>query len=93
MLVAEWNSSRLLPQPKAQMNLLPHPLFPQQSQEVRSARTPNKPWYRASKDAWYVEFNGRQLRLAKGQDNYKAPLDAFYKLMASGSGKIGRAHV
>ena len=36
-------------------NLLAHPLFPQQSQEVRSVRTPEKPWYRASKDAWYAQ--------------------------------------
>jgi integrase len=51
-------------------------------------RTPAKPWYRASKHAWYVEFNGKQVRLAKGQDNYKAALDAFYKLMANGAGKL-----
>ena len=51
-------------------------------------RTPTKPWYRASKDAWYVEFNGRQVRLAKGRDNEKAARDAFYKLMANGSGKL-----
>lgn len=54
-------------------------------------RTPTKPWYRASKDAWYVEFNGRQVRLAKGRDNEKAARDAFYKLMASGSGKLPEA--
>ena len=51
-------------------------------------RIPTKPWYRASKDAWYVEFNGRQVRLAKGRDNEKAARDAFYKLMANGSGKL-----
>ena len=52
---------------------------------------PTKPWYRASKDAWYVEFNVRQVRLAKGRDNEKAARDAFYKLMASGSGKLPEA--
>jgi hypothetical protein len=51
-------------------------------------RIPTKPWYRASKDAWYVEFNGRQVRLAKGRDNEKAAREAFYKLMANGSGKL-----
>jgi integrase len=51
-------------------------------------RTPAKPWYRASKDAWYVEFNGRQIRLAKGHDNEKAAREAFYKLMANGSGRL-----
>ena len=51
-------------------------------------RTPTKPWYRASKDAWYVEFNGKQFRLAKGRDNEKEAREAFYKLMANGSGKL-----
>ena len=50
-------------------------------------RTP-KPWYRAPKNAWYVEIGGRQVRLAKGKDNEKAARDAFYKLMANGSGKL-----
>ena len=54
-------------------------------------RSPTKPWYRASKDAWYVEFNGRQVRLAKGRDNEKAAQQAFYKLMANGSGKLPEA--
>jgi len=54
-------------------------------------RIPAKPWYRASKDAWYVEYNGRQVRLAKGRDNEKAAQQAFYRLMASGSGKLPEA--
>jgi hypothetical protein len=54
-------------------------------------RSPTKPWYRASKDAWYVQFNGRKVRLAKGRDNEKAAQQAFYKLMASGSGKLPEA--
>ena len=54
-------------------------------------RSPTKPWYRASKDAWYVEFHGKQVRLTKGRDNEKAARDAFYKLMASGSGKLPQA--
>ncbi len=54
-------------------------------------RLPTKPWYRASKDAWYVEFNGKQVRLAKGRHNEKAARDAFYKLMASGTGKLPEA--
>ena len=54
-------------------------------------RTPTKPWYRASKDAWYVEINGKQVRLAKGRENEKAARDAFYKLMANGSGKLPEA--
>ena len=54
-------------------------------------RSPTKPWYRASKDAWYVQFNGRKVRLAKGRDNEKAAQQAFYRLMASGSGKLPEA--
>ncbi len=27
-------------------------------------RSPTKPWYRASKDAWYVQLNGRKVRLS-----------------------------
>jgi hypothetical protein len=38
---------------------------------------PQKPWYRASKDAWYVEINGRQVRLAKGKANQKAAWEEF----------------
>jgi integrase len=51
-------------------------------------RSPTKPWYRASKDAWYVQLHGRKVRLAKGRDNEKAAQQAFYKLMATGSGKL-----
>ncbi len=47
-----------------------------------------KPWYRASKDAWYVEIGGRPTRLAKGHGNEKAAIDAFYKIMANGSGRL-----
>src|SRR5207253_2909913 len=55
-----------------------------------------KPWYRASKSAWYVEHNLKQVRLGehtdgapppkKSKSGWNAPqpiLDAFYKLMAS----------
>lgn len=41
------------------------------------------PWYRASVGAWYVQFNGKQVRLAKGRDNRADAMKAFYKLMAS----------
>lgn len=55
-----------------------------------------KPWFRASKSAWFVEHQCRQVRLGKHPDGYPPPkkvrgswnppqpiLDAFYKLMAS----------
>ncbi len=44
-----------------------------------------KPWFRASKNAWYVEVDGKQVRLAVGAENEKAAFDAFYKMMATGS--------
>lgn len=40
------------------------------------------PWYRASRDAWFVQFGGRQVRLAKGKSNRSQAMAAFYKLMA-----------
>ena len=55
-----------------------------------------KPWFRASKSAWYVQHHGQQVRLGphpdgapppkKTNSGWNAPqaiLDAFYKLMAS----------
>jgi hypothetical protein len=55
-----------------------------------------KPWYRASKSAWYVEHNFKQHRLGehpqgappptKSKAGWNAPreiLDAFYRLMAT----------
>jgi hypothetical protein len=51
------------------MNLLAHPLLIRDRvRRLRQCVSPTKPWYRASKDAWYVEFNGKQVRLAKGSD-------------------------
>src|SRR5262245_60301013 len=51
-----------------------------------------KPWFRTSKQAWYVELNGRQVRLGqhpegaappkKSKSGWNAPqpiLDAFYR--------------
>lgn len=47
---------------------------------------PRKPWFRVSKDAWYVEIDGKQVRLAKGKKNKAQAETAFYRLM---SGSIG----
>jgi hypothetical protein len=54
-----------------------------------------KPWFRTSKNAWFVEHNGVQVRLGLHPENAPAPKkskagwnppkeiqDAFYKLMA-----------
>lgn len=42
-----------------------------------------EPWYRASKNAWYVQLDGSQIRLAKGpkDETEKAAWEAFYRLM------------
>ncbi len=45
--------------------------------------TERSPWYRASKDAWFVQFGGKQVRLAKGKDNRQEAMTAFYKLMTT----------
>lgn len=51
-------------------------------------RTP-KPWYRASRDAWYVELGGTQHRLASGKASKPEAMRAFHRLMASeGQGGI-----
>jgi hypothetical protein len=39
-----------------------------------------KPWYRKSKDTWYVEIDGRQVQLAKGKDAGKAAETKFHEL-------------
>ncbi|MFO0849857.1 MAG: site-specific integrase [Gemmataceae bacterium] len=57
-----------------------------------------KPWYRASKSAWYVEHHFKQVRLGDHPEGAPPPrktkagwnppppiLDAFYKLMATGA--------
>lgn len=51
----------------------------------------HKPWYRASNDAWYVEINGKQVRLAKGQANEKKAYAEFYRRMAQGPGGLPKA--
>src|SRR5262249_14231060 len=44
---------------------------------------PSKPWYRASKDSWYVTVNGKKLSLGvRGQENMLAAITAWDRLMA-----------
>jgi integrase len=45
---------------------------------------PRKPWYRASKDAWYVMIDGKQRLLAKGKGSKQEAESAFYRIMAAG---------
>ncbi len=41
-----------------------------------------EPWFRKSKDAWYVTLAGVQHRLAKGEGSKDEAFEAFYRLMA-----------
>ena len=65
---------------------------------------PMKPWYRASKDKWYVEIGGKQNPLGKhpedapppkkGRNGWNAPPEivaAFHKLMAADPANIPKA--
>ena len=44
-------------------------------------KTSSKPWYRKSRDAWYVQINGKQIRLAQGKGNRAAAKRAWLALM------------
>src|SRR3954454_57482 len=63
-----------------------------------------KPWFRAEKSAWYVQYNRKQHRLGEHPDGFPPPkkskagwnapqpiLDAFYKLMASDPANLPKA--
>jgi hypothetical protein len=46
---------------------------------------PRKPWFRKGRNAWYVEFDGRQIKLADGPknpDTRKIAEREFHLLMA-----------
>jgi integrase len=45
--------------------------------------TVRSPWFRASKNSWYVQYQGKQVRLAVGRESRDDALKAFYKLMAA----------
>lgn len=51
-------------------------------------RLPEGPWCRASRDAWYVRVGGKQVRLARGEANRKAAIEAFHRLTALGLGGL-----
>ena len=42
-----------------------------------------EPWYWQVRDGWYVQVNGKQVKLAKGKENKGEAYEAFYKLMAA----------
>jgi integrase len=63
-----------------------------------------KPWFRASKNAWYVELHAKKIRLGSHPDGAPPPkktasgwnappaiLDAFYKLMATDPANLPKA--
>lgn len=43
---------------------------------------PHKPWYRKPRDTWYVEIDGRQHALCKGEENRKLAEQEMYRLLA-----------
>ena len=47
--------------------------------------TQSQPWYRASKDAWFVQQRGKQIRLAR-----EAAMSSFYKLMSAEAPAVAR---
>ncbi len=64
-----------------------------------------KPWFRESKNAWYVQHNGQKVRLGghpegapppkKAKGSWNAPqviLDAFFRLMASDPANLPKAN-
>ena len=53
-----------------------------------------EPWYRASKQAWFVQIGDKQIRLAKGPraETKKAAFDAYYKLMAHQPENLPKSH-
>ena len=57
---------------------------------------PRKPWFRTSKNAWYVNFNGSQVRLADGPKNLVSRSKAeraLSRLTLETSGEISRSKV
>lgn len=42
---------------------------------------PPKPWYYKERDSWFVVVDGKRHRLAKGEANKSAAMDAFHHLM------------
>jgi len=55
-------------------------------------RLPEGPWYRASRDAWYVEVGGKQVKLVKGKANKKAAVEVFHRLMALDPSGLPKTH-
>lgn len=48
-----------------------------------------KPYYKRSHDSWYVNINGRPIKLAKGRKNEKEAWDEYHKVMV-GKVDLGR---
>jgi integrase len=48
----------------------------------------HKPWFRKSRDAWFVEINGKQVKLADGKGSEREAYREFYRLMSVHEGKI-----
>lgn len=52
------------------------------------ARQNEGPWFRSSKDAWYLWQDGKQVSLGvKGKGNREAAFKAWHRLMSNGTAK------
>src|SRR5262245_51013656 len=46
---------------------------------------PSQPWFRASKNTWYVTLEGKKVSLGvRGEKNKAAAMDAWHRLFANG---------
>jgi integrase len=52
---------------------------------------PRKPWFRANRDAWYVQHNGKQVLLAKGKASKAEAQAAYHRLMLESGESPARA--
>jgi hypothetical protein len=52
---------------------------------------PSRPWFRASKGAWYVKVDGRQTALGvKGRENEAEAVRAWHRLMGGMAPEPGK---
>jgi integrase len=48
---------------------------------------PRQPWFRAGRNAWYVEIDGKQVKLATGKDNEEKAWREYHRRMAARADK------
>ena len=53
-----------------------------QAKKTQLVRRQPKPHYKASHRAWYLNFNGKQIRLASEEEGKEKAMDVYYQVMA-----------